>query len=148
MFVSMFQNIFANTEKLFFRPSSFGMAALGRHRPKPMAQAEQVECEKEQHHLSALYSTPPATPTLGLLCRRAKSSDELREIYKAIEALEPIEQDPEIYRPTKSLYYWPLSVALVLSLIFAAANPTLISRVTYYFRHFATQRSVSSASSK
>lgn len=86
--------------------------------------------------------------TTGGIFQRAKSSDELREIYKAIEALEPIEQDPEIYRPRKSLYYWPLSVALVLSLIFAAANPTLISRATYYFRHFATQRSVSAASSK
>ena len=84
----------------------------------------------------------------GGIFQRAKSSDELREIYKAIEALEPIEQDPEIFRPTKSLYYWPLSVALILSLIFAAANPTLISRVTYYYRHVATQRSVSAASSK
>ena len=78
--------------------------------------------------------------TTGGIFQRAKSSDELREIYKAIEALEPIEQDPEIYRPTKALYYWPLSLAIIVSLVYTTAHPALISRTIPHLKYLATRR--------
>ena len=78
--------------------------------------------------------------TTGGKFQRAKSGDELREIYEAIEALEPIEQDPEIYRPTKALYYWPLSLAIIVSLVYTTAHPALISRTIPHLKHLATRR--------
>ncbi|MFL0809538.1 MAG: VWA domain-containing protein [Agarilytica sp.] len=48
---------------------------------------------------------------------RARSPEELEEIYRALDKLEPIEQDEEVFRPSLSLYYWPLGIALVLILV-------------------------------
>lgn len=48
---------------------------------------------------------------------RARNVDELESIYAELDVLEPIEQEAESYRPTASLFYWPLTVAFVLSLI-------------------------------
>ena len=45
---------------------------------------------------------------------RARDTQGLLEIYDLIDELEPIEQDPETYRPIQALYYWPLAIALVL----------------------------------
>ena len=45
---------------------------------------------------------------------RARDSQGLAEIYAIIDALEPIDQDPETYRPVQALYYWPLALALCL----------------------------------
>lgn len=59
--------------------------------------------------------------TTGGIFQRAMSSDELKKIYRAIETLEPIKQDPDMYRPVKSLYFWPLSLAILISLIYAIA---------------------------
>ena len=42
---------------------------------------------------------------------RAQNTEKLAEIYDIIEALEPIEQDPETYRPIAALYHWPLGLA-------------------------------------
>jgi len=50
---------------------------------------------------------------------RAKNTEELKEIYELLNKLEPIEQDPETFRPIKALYYWPLGIALILSFILA-----------------------------
>jgi len=46
---------------------------------------------------------------------RARNSKELEEVYRMIDQLEPIEQDSEIFRPIKSLFYLPLAGALLLS---------------------------------
>lgn len=46
---------------------------------------------------------------------RARDSAELSEIYRLIDEIEPVEQDPHRYRPVASLYPWPLAVALVLA---------------------------------
>ncbi len=43
---------------------------------------------------------------------RAKSSEELAQIYTLLDQLEPVEDKPEIYRPVTELYYWPLLLAL------------------------------------
>jgi Ca-activated chloride channel family protein len=55
----------------------------------------------------------------GGLYQRARSTQELASIYLALDELEPIEVDQETYRPEKSLFFWPLGSALVLSLFIA-----------------------------
>ena len=51
---------------------------------------------------------------------RAKDTNTLAQIYELIDKLEPIEQEPETFRPFQVLYYWPLgiSLCLFLSLLF------------------------------
>ncbi|MCG8669036.1 MAG: VWA domain-containing protein [Pseudomonadales bacterium] len=46
---------------------------------------------------------------------RAKNTDELRRIYEMLDDLEPAEADPEVFRPIRSLFYWPLGLVLLLS---------------------------------
>jgi len=55
--------------------------------------------------------------TTGGLYFRAKNTQELSSIYQELDKLEPIEQEKEWLRPTRSLFMWPLSGALLLSLI-------------------------------
>ncbi len=50
---------------------------------------------------------------------RARDARELEEVYAEIDRLEPVEQESETFRPIRSLYYWPLSGALVLSYLVA-----------------------------
>lgn len=45
---------------------------------------------------------------------RARSPEDLQAIYLQLDKLEPIEQDAEVFRPTQSLFYWPLGAALSL----------------------------------
>ena len=45
---------------------------------------------------------------------RARNTQQLLEIYDIIDALEPIEQDPETYRPVTALHHWPLAGAWLL----------------------------------
>ena len=46
---------------------------------------------------------------------RAHDVKELQDIYRLIDQLEPIEKDTQSYRPSWSLFYWRLSVALALA---------------------------------
>jgi Ca-activated chloride channel family protein len=46
---------------------------------------------------------------------RATDTAELQEIYRLVDELEPVEEPEAGFRPVKSLYYWPLSGALALS---------------------------------
>ncbi|TQV80996.1 VWA domain-containing protein [Exilibacterium tricleocarpae] len=46
---------------------------------------------------------------------RARDPAQLRDIYLALDQLEPIEQDNEVFRPTRALFHWPLGLALLLS---------------------------------
>lgn len=50
---------------------------------------------------------------------RARNSQELNQIYALLDELEPAEQDPQVFRPQKNLYYWPLLWAFCLSLLLA-----------------------------
>ena len=43
---------------------------------------------------------------------RAHNIEELQEIYQLLDELEPVEKESHTYRPTWSLFYWPLSAAL------------------------------------
>ncbi len=48
---------------------------------------------------------------------RATTSQELKGIYDLIDTLEKSEQDGQLYRPRKELFYWPLTGALFCFLI-------------------------------
>ena len=51
---------------------------------------------------------------------RARDPADLQAIYAQLDQLEPVEQDAEVFRPTRALFHWPLAVALALcGLLFA-----------------------------
>lgn len=47
---------------------------------------------------------------------KADDSEVLQQVYAEISRLEPVEQDPETYRPVQSLLHWPLGLAIFLFL--------------------------------
>ncbi len=57
---------------------------------------------------------------------RARSMRELEQIYTDLDKLEPIAQEHETYRPTRALYYWPLGLALVISLLIGTFNSLVV----------------------
>jgi Ca-activated chloride channel family protein len=48
---------------------------------------------------------------------RARDSAELRAIEQQLDRLEPVAQQPTLARPALALYAWPLSAALLLSML-------------------------------
>lgn len=50
---------------------------------------------------------------------RARNQQELSAIYGTIDKLEAVEQEAEIFRPKQALFYWPLGIAMGLTLILA-----------------------------
>lgn len=50
---------------------------------------------------------------------RARNQKELERIYAQIDVLEPTEHDDKEFRPTQELYVYPLSLALLVSLLWA-----------------------------
>lgn len=53
---------------------------------------------------------------------RARDPAELVNIYQLLDALEPVEQEAQNYRPQKSLFHLPLALAFGLSLALAFAR--------------------------
>ena len=53
---------------------------------------------------------------------RAHNIQELQQIYQLLDQLEPVEKDHQTYRPTWSLFYWPLSAALFFAGILSLAK--------------------------
>ncbi|TXL03587.1 BatB protein, partial [Methylococcaceae bacterium CS3] len=45
---------------------------------------------------------------------RARNTDELKQIYHLLDELEPVEKDKQFFRPRSELFFWPLSIALLL----------------------------------
>ena len=45
---------------------------------------------------------------------RARNATELEEIYRLIDALEPVGGDDEVFRPTRELFHWPLGLSVTL----------------------------------
>jgi len=50
---------------------------------------------------------------------RARNTEELEQIYQAIDELEPVSRDQQSFRPSADLFYLPLALALMLSLLLA-----------------------------
>ncbi len=48
---------------------------------------------------------------------RARDTQELTKIYSILDELEPVEHDPEQFRPKKALFYWPAGIALLLAMV-------------------------------
>jgi len=48
---------------------------------------------------------------------RARDTRELADIYIILDQLEPVESDSYTYRPTRALFYYPLSVSFLISLL-------------------------------
>ncbi len=48
---------------------------------------------------------------------RARDTKELTEIYAILDELEPVEHDPQQFRPHKSLFPWPSGAALILAAV-------------------------------
>lgn len=48
---------------------------------------------------------------------RARDFDELSTIYRLLDQIEPAAQDPKRYRPVTPLFHFPLSLALLLSML-------------------------------
>jgi Ca-activated chloride channel family protein len=46
---------------------------------------------------------------------RARDTQEMEKIYAELDRLEPVTEEELNYRPTKSLYMWPLSISLILA---------------------------------
>lgn len=53
---------------------------------------------------------------------RARNLEELSNIHHQLDRLEPIELDEETFRPVQALFYWPLAIAFILSLLLALTN--------------------------
>ena len=51
---------------------------------------------------------------------RARNSEELEHIYAILDQLEPVEKDKQYFRPRSELFYWPLSLALLMTAVLAA----------------------------
>lgn len=52
---------------------------------------------------------------------RARNRADLAAVYARLDELEPVAGDSRVVRPVSALYPWPLGVALLLSLLLAAA---------------------------
>jgi Ca-activated chloride channel family protein len=52
---------------------------------------------------------------------RASDVASLTQIYGLLDKIEPLSKDQQSWRPVEELYYWPLGVALLLSVLIALA---------------------------
>jgi len=52
---------------------------------------------------------------------RARDSQGMSQIYQLLDQLEPIEQDQQQMRPLTALFYWPLALALLISMLYFTA---------------------------
>ncbi|HEY8011823.1 MAG TPA: VWA domain-containing protein [Rudaea sp.] len=83
--------------------------------------------------LDAKLLTDMAQKTGGRFFR-ARNTNELAQIYRDIDALEPSADKQQQFRPVDEWFYWPLSLALLAALIgglapvLAANRPALIRR--------------------
>ena len=82
-------------------PSIFGVFSSGIVNPS---------AELDEETLQAIASAT------GGRYFRAENTEQLVEIYDLIDAMEPIEQEAETFRPIAALYYWPLGAAWLLTL--------------------------------
>jgi Ca-activated chloride channel family protein len=67
---------------------------------------------------------------------RARTLDDMVEVYDLLDQMEPIEQDDQTFRPIRLLFYWPLGAALLLSFLLALlSSPGLVASPTTRLRH-------------
>ncbi|HLD68525.1 MAG TPA: VWA domain-containing protein [Pseudomonas sp.] len=87
-----------------------------------------IGADPEQGGVLGMFGLNPGVdldePTLRALAEktggayfRARDAEELRAIETTLDRLEPVAQQPTQARPALTLYRWPLSLALLLSLL-------------------------------
>ncbi|MEX6502529.1 vWA domain-containing protein [Pseudomonas zhanjiangensis] len=87
-----------------------------------------IGADPQQSGVLGLFGVNPGLdldePTLRAIAEmtggeyfRARDSEELRTIEARLDRLEPVAQQPTLARPALALYSWPLSSALLLSLL-------------------------------
>lgn len=47
---------------------------------------------------------------------RARNTQELNEIYTMLDELEPLAKEDQFYRPSEELFFWPLSLSMLMLL--------------------------------
>lgn len=52
---------------------------------------------------------------------RAKDSQGMSQIYQLLDQLEPVEQEQQQMRPLTALFYWPLALAFLISMLYVIA---------------------------
>ncbi len=50
---------------------------------------------------------------------RARDTAQLAKIYSLLDRIEPVSKDEQTWRPVDEIYFWPLSAALLLSVLIA-----------------------------
>ena len=63
--------------------------------------------------------------------------------YEELNKLEPINQDPEIFRPTKELFHVPLALALLISVVIAVAHIRISASSHRAFTNFKSRINIS-----
>ncbi len=63
---------------------------------------------------------------------RARDKNELSSIYTFLDQLEAIAQEEEIFRPVRQLYVWPLTLAFLISIIFAITHFPIPHRARFH----------------
>ncbi len=53
---------------------------------------------------------------------RARDAARLAKIYALLDRIEPVSKDEQTWRPVDELYFWPLSAALLLSVLIALST--------------------------
>ncbi|KFZ31501.1 IMP dehydrogenase [Pseudidiomarina salinarum] len=53
---------------------------------------------------------------------RARSTEELEQIYALLDAYEPVTGDEQLRRPQSALFYWPASLAWLLAVLWLIAR--------------------------
>lgn len=77
--------------------------------------------------LDARMLTEMAQKTGGQFYR-ARNTDELAQIYREIDKLEPAADKSVQYRPTDEIFHWPLSASLLLALL--CLSPSVFPRLS------------------
>jgi Ca-activated chloride channel homolog len=72
---------------------------------------------------------------------RARDHATLANIYREVDKLEPVKADPVILIPRKDLFYWPLSLLVILMLVLALVQIFLATSSSSYFTRFGRSRS-------
>ncbi|WP_248805131.1 vWA domain-containing protein [Pseudomonas sp. MWU13-2100] len=73
---------------------------------------------------------------------RARDGEELKAVKETLDQLEPVAQQPTQARPARALYHWPLSLALLVSVLLAIRErwPDNLLQRWLARRHFLPQR--------
>ena len=59
---------------------------------------------------------------------RAKDGQQLEDIYKDIDKLEPVARDQQTYRPRSELFYWPLGLMLLINILISLSGMPWFNR--------------------